>query len=278
LPEPVGVEKEREILALWLEGNKSMDEIAMDTGVVKSTVFNVISRERERTPELDDLKALREKLLHDKTNSVDTARASSYLVQVEALGVHMGPKETAGAIELVKKYEEKVHDAIEAGKFIKGLEEKEKKTYSEILLDVKDAQATLGNLRTQLAQINREIEQKTSKLGTLSEYEKLKAGLDDLAMSPQGMNGFIAFHKQLVALGFMQQDAAALATELKNKNLLPKDAAEVLTKALQDYTSLNEAVRELGRQKTGLESDLVILNTRKGRTREACENAGGPSW
>lgn len=142
---------------------------------------------------------------------------------------------------------------------VRALEDKEKKPYDQIGLAAKALQSTLEELRRKISDLEKQVKAKEERLGFVGEYELLKKGLDDLAIGPQGVNGFVAFHRQLVDLGFTQEYATAFATALDIRKLMPKDAAEVLAQALKKYDSLDLAVRELEEQKSKLEAGIRPL-------------------
>lgn len=268
MPPKLPPEKVREIVDFWLRGDLTMAQIAVKAGVKgKSTVSKVIEDERRRSPDLDSLRSLSKQLTDEGVTLLDAARAANVLSQIKASGVELGTEGIKDALEFVRRYGDKVQEAIDTLSEVRALEEKEKKPFEQIGSVTKALQATLEDLRRNISDLETQVKAREERLGSVREYELLKTGLDDLAIGPQAVNGFVMFHKQLVTLGFTQDYATAFATALDIRKLLPKDAAEVLAQALRNYASLDQAVRELEGQKSKLEAGIRPSRRRRRRSR-----------
>ena len=249
MPEELGPERVRQIILLWLIG-LSMAQIAkvLDLGG-KGTVSKKVKEERELNPGLDDLKRFITLLIEKKVKDPEAMKAVNLLAQMEE-------NHLEDCLELTRRYKDKVLEAIDMLTEVKALETKEGKPYGQIRLDVAELKGTLEELQEAKRQLDTAIKRLEARLGDLQEYDKLKRNCDDLALGPQQLNGFATFHRQLIQLDFTQEYALQLATALKTKDLLPKDAAEVLTKALVKYESLDRAVSDLEAQKERLEIEI----------------------
>lgn len=260
----LGPEKVREIINLWLRGDKSMGQIAVELGLSgRSIVSKKVNEERKRTPELDDLQRLNKLLIEKRVPPIDATRAANILSQVEEQGVDLGTEGIKDCLELARRYRDKTQEAIDDLLKVRALEDKERMPINKIREAADALQATLDDLRKKKQDLDREIGELEDRLELVKEYEKLKKHLDDLAIGPQEMNGFATFHRQLVEQGFTQSYATALATALKIEDLLPRDAAEVLADALVKYDSLDQAVSDLEKQKERLEIEIRPLRVER---------------
>jgi len=264
MPEELDPGTVKKIINLWLAGGTTQ-QIADDLKLSgKSVVSKKVRQERERTPGLDDFKKLNALLIANSVKVLEYVRAANILNQMEKEGVELGTEGIKDALELVKRYRDKTQEVINDLKRVRDLEEKHKgKLIEKIREEFTALQIDLDVAQRRKKDLGEEIEKLEDRLGEVKEYEKLKNHLDNLLIGPQAVNGFVTYHKQLLELNFTQDYAVTLATALKTKKYLPKDAADLLTEALEDYNTLDEAVSELRKQKQRLDDQLGPLREKK---------------
>ncbi len=255
-------EKVAEIVKRWLDAEDVRD-VAKATGTSVGSVSKYVNAERERQPDLPDLRNLRQAISAAKVPLSDLVRAAKILRALEDAGVYLGGKSLVRIEGLSKAYGDALEDAIEAGIKVEALEKSEGRSFRELAQEADTFQTGIAALKKSSEGLEAEIRTKKDDLGDLEVYQNLKSDLEKLGMTPNAMARFVAFHNELVELDFTESAARVLAAELRKHGSVPSGAAATLARALSEYESLEEAVSALGEKKKELQPVELQVGVRQ---------------
>lgn len=247
-----------EMVDRWLN-LQTEEQIAAALGVSPHTVHNKLSDERRKQPDLALLRSLNEQLVKGSVPALDSMRSARTLAHLEKEGVVLKTKDLASAEALVTRYGGNFANAINAGEYIQRLERVEDADFAVLMAEAERLHDQVEQGMSDFAKLETQIRDKTRELGVLKNYEDLKKWLSTLDTNPQEMAEFIARNRRLHSLGFTQEAAVKFATELGKYDLPPDEAAEKLAAALQNYKTVDAAVKGLERSKKDLDKEVSDL-------------------
>jgi len=247
----------RLVINLWLD-LKTYREINVRTGISTGAISNIINDERNKIPDLDELRDLKKSILRANTNPLDAKRGAALLEKIDELNIPI--KIIPDCIKLLTQYKTEAGNVLEWGLKLMNLERTQKKPYYEIMMD---AEKKAKNMQEWEEYTKKLKGQERSIKQSIREYEPLKAlqnKLDHYHLTPKILDDFIVGHLRFEELGFTKETAEILATELAKKGLAPRGAAARLTKILKQHEELEEAILNLLEEQHGIEKEIERNN------------------
>ncbi len=155
----------RAIFERWLSGD-TYRRIALDFNVSLSTINQIKEEEKQRNPELEELRRLSILLKKTEVNFYDTLRAANLIDKLNSCGASL--KELEFFIKLAEtvfpnedgRREEFVETAIK----LKALEEKTGKTYPELLQDFQKVSSKISKLEKKRRRLREEERDKKAQI------------------------------------------------------------------------------------------------------------------
>lgn len=122
----------RRVVKLWLNGN-TYRAISIRIGVSLGVISSIITKERGKVPDIDELRELKVALIQADTNPIDALRGADFLGKLNDLNIPM--TRIPACINLLNQYGEKTEQVLDSGLRLKELETSQGKTYEHILTD-----------------------------------------------------------------------------------------------------------------------------------------------
>jgi len=247
----------RLVINLWLD-LKNYREINVITGISTGKISNIINDERNKIPDLEELRDLKKSISRANTNPLDAKRGAALLEKIDELNIPI--KKIPDCIKLLTQYKNEAGNVLEWGLKLMNLERTQKKPYYEIMVD---AEKKAKNMQEWEEYINKLKGQEKSLKQSIREHEPLIAlqdKLDHYHLTQKNLDDFIVRQLRLEELGFTKETAEIIATELAKKGLDPRRAAARLTKILKQHEELEEAIINMLEEQQSIKKEIERNN------------------
>lgn len=249
-----------------MEG-KNFREISSITGVSLGAISEMITEERSKVPDIDELRELKVTLKQTNAPLVDALRGAAFLERLNASNVPVDRIPTC--IELLNQYGEKSREILEYGQRLKELEESQGKTYEKIIIEASEKIRELEEAKKRVADLLTEEEKIRNSIHEQGRLKNLQDKLNQHNLTHVTLDAFIEQSIKLVELGFTPEVAEILAPELTKRGIDPHYAAATLTSFLKQNQSLESAVTNLQVDASRLQKDIETKNSQlEGSTKQ----------
>jgi DNA repair exonuclease SbcCD ATPase subunit len=151
-------------------------------------------------------------------------------------------------------------EAMDAGFKMQGLEAATGKNYDQLLKEYGSVRDSVEKETSRLKEVQRKESDVQESLGEMEPLKEVKSKLDAHGIPVVRLDGFIALYDKLEKLGFTEQAADILATEMSKLGTTPRKAAKQLSEALAEYATLQEALEGQREEHSELRKQLELLN------------------
>jgi len=234
--------KRKETRRLWFHEDYTLRDIGPLVGLEKTRVWEIIQEYKKEEPSIAEIKTSFQFLKKSGVDVHDVPRVAAFKQKLDKLGFPTG--RLPDCVKLLDGFGENALDALNGGLKVLALESSENKSYASIVSEFSAMSPGMKSMRTEKKELNREIEGKKDQLTNLDGLAVLHAKLNGLHITPSKVEGFVSKHERLEELGFAEDAAVVLATQLAAFNTTPKEAAEKTTQILGKHDTLTGAITE----------------------------------
>jgi hypothetical protein len=213
--------------------------ISERTGASMGAISKIIEENRQRTPDLDELRKLHLELRGAKASLADALRGAKFLRTLDEL--EFDSKHLPACLEFIKDAREDAPELASAGIRLIELEKKAGKSHEQFLSEFAEklkAEAE-SSMRVKTLE-DRELKLSTS-ISHLEKLKMLQETMDRNNITPDILGDLISNGLRLGELGFTPTQAEVLAKELAGRRLDPANAAAQIARLLREYSDLEEA-------------------------------------
>ncbi|EMR73519.1 hypothetical protein MCGE09_00552, partial [Thaumarchaeota archaeon SCGC AB-539-E09] len=145
-------EQRKRALDLWLEGNSGRT-INSKTEISTGSISNIISEERKKTPDIDQLRKI--SILIKKTNSalIDALRGANLLEKINELDITLD--EVSTSLNLIEHYEAETSDVLGHAQTLRHIEITRGKNHEEIVNELLETTIEIDALKKEIKDLRR---------------------------------------------------------------------------------------------------------------------------
>jgi len=255
----LGEKIRQKVFQLWLEGS-NYRAIEREAEAKLGSISNIINAERARSPDLDDLRALNIQLKAGGVSVPDARRGAVLMRRLDESKLSVDFDRLARVIGFADEHGDSADEAMDAGFKMQGLEAATGKNYDQLLKEYGSVRDSVEKETSRLKEVQRKESDVQESLGEMEPLKEVKSKLDAHGIPVVRLDGFIALYDKLEKLGFTEQAADILATEMSKLGTTPRKAAKQLSEALAEYATLQEALEGQREEHSELRKQLELLN------------------
>ena len=250
---------QRERVAELYAAGRTVREISREVGISVGSVSKIVTTERERIPDLEELRDFSGQLKASGFSLPEAKRGAAVLAKMD--GTNMSLEDIEDAVDFFDCHGEKTGEAIQAALRLMEIEVAEIKPYEKIVTDAQLASKTRVGEEQRVTALRQEWERLDASIREMKKLSALQAKMDSKGINVAGLDAFIDFHTLLEGLGFSSDSAKTLAAELKGRGMTPEEASRTLVSALSTYMSLDAALSTLQDTIRSMLGNLEILRS-----------------
>jgi len=257
---PLTQEQRKIILDLWLDGD-SYRRINSKTGISIGAISKVISKERKKTPDIDQLRKI--SVIVKKSNStiLDTLRGANLLEKINSLDINL--KEVRTSINLLEHYGDESSNVLSYAEILRRTEIARRKTYKEIINELNETTIALDTKQEKIKNSNRKIQALQIELSALEQLKALQLKLDSHSISHSKLDEIIESQLSLEKMGLTPKIADILAKEMDKTGETPANAARKIVHLLDEQNGLIDKNLYLSHIEEQLKRSIKALQSKE---------------
>ena len=237
-------------MSLWLDANPVRDVVNLiqekhgwEIGV--STVQGIVSAARKESPDVDELRQLKQALSKSGKSPAEAVRGLNFLSKLETLGASLD--ELPSLIKINELFGDKADDYLHAAERLLEMEGRLGKSTDQIFRDYEKTRSDLEKMRRRVADLQSDESQLLSKIGDLLVLKELETTCEGEGFSPD----------------LVRKLVKSLFPELRDVGMSVPRAASEIIKNLESKKSLSSKTEEMTSILEQLSAQVKVIRSEK---------------